>query len=287
MTTFSGKVAAVTGAGSGIGQALAVGLAQRGARLALSDVDERGLDQTAGLVKAAGAEAHATPVDVSNQLEVSDWASAVAEHYGTVHQLYNNAGIGSSILPIDKTDYATFHRVFDVNLWGVIHGTKSFLPHVIASGDGHITNISSLNGFMAQAGLGPYCASKFAVRGFTEALRSEMLLAGHRVGVSVVHPGGVKTSIAANAYAQPGADDETRREQERRAGVYREKLFTTSAEDAAAKILKGVAAGKGRILIGQATGVDRLVRLFPAAYPRILVHWERRTFGTPAPDNPR
>ena len=279
MSRAAGTVAAVTGAGSGIGQALAVGLARRGARLALSDVDEAGLSRTADLVRAAGAQVHTARVDVSDQLEVAGWAGAVAGHYGVVHQIYNNAGIASTALPIDTTDYATFRRVLDVNLWGVIHGTKEFLPHVIDSGDGHVTNISSLNGFMAQPGLGPYCASKFAVRGLTEALRAEMLVAGHRVAVSVVHPGGVRTNITDGAYEQSDLDADTLEDQERRAEVYRRKLLVIPPEQAAEVILKGVAAKRSRILIGQAKGVDRLVRLLPGSYPQIVARWERRMFG--------
>jgi NAD(P)-dependent dehydrogenase (short-subunit alcohol dehydrogenase family) len=277
----SGKVAAVSGAGSGIGRALAVGLAQRGARLSLSDVDRTGLEETAQLVRSAGADVHTAVVDVSDQPAVADWATGAVERYGVVHQVYNNAGIGSSSLSIEKTAYETFQRVLDINLWGVIHGTKEFLPHVIASGDGHVVNISSLNGIMGQAGLGPYCASKFAVRGLTETLRAEMFVAGHPVSVTVVHPGGVKTNIASTAYAQPGLDEASQREQERRSQVYGDKLFKATATDAAEVILRGVAAKRGRVLIGQATGVDRLVRLLPASYPRVVALWEKRTFAAP------
>ena len=162
---------AVTGAGSGIGRALAVELARRGARLAISDVDPDGLAATAA---AIGGEVHETVVDVADRDAVEAWAAAVAEHHGVVHQIYNNAGIAFS-RPVLESEYEDYEQVLGVNLWGVIHGTKAFLPHVIASGDGHVTSISSVNGFFAQSRMSHYCASKFAVRGFSESLRSEML----------------------------------------------------------------------------------------------------------------
>jgi NAD(P)-dependent dehydrogenase (short-subunit alcohol dehydrogenase family) len=166
MSAFAGRVAVVTGAGSGIGRALALGLARRGARLALCDVDEAGLAETARAAGALGAEVHTARVDVGLRGAVHAYADAVASRFGAVNQVYNNAGIAFS-RPVLDSEYADYERVFAVNLWGVIHGTKAFLPHLIASGDGHVTNISSLNGYMAQADMSHYCTTKFAVRGFT------------------------------------------------------------------------------------------------------------------------
>ncbi|MET0929435.1 MAG: SDR family NAD(P)-dependent oxidoreductase [Aeromicrobium sp.] len=278
MSAFVGRVAAVTGAGSGIGRAVATGLARRGARLALSDVDPAGLAETKRLVEALGADVHTAVVDVADRSGVATWAAEVAGHHGVVHQLYNNAGIGSPGLPVVETGYEAFERVLDVNLWGVIHGTKEFVPHIIASGDGHVTTISSLNGIMAQPDLGPYCTSKFAVRGFSEVLQAEMAAAGHRVGVTTVYPGGVKTNIASRSED----DDSTplTAAEQRRMDVYNEKLFKTTADEAATAILDGVAKGRSRVLIGQARGVDRLVRVVPGSYGRLVAHWAKRTFGT-------
>lgn len=281
MSLIHDKVAVVTGAGSGIGRALAVGLAGRGARLALSDIDEDGLAQTAQRVRAAGVEVHTAPLDVGDRAAVGAYAQAVAEHYGVVHQLYNNAGVGDLATPLVETDYAMFDRVLGVNLWGVIHGTKEFLPHLIASGDGHVVNVSSLNGFMGQAYMTPYCASKFAVRGFTEALRAEMRAGRRPVVVTVVHPGGVQTNISNAALAASGELPPAERERaERRTQVYNETLFRTPPAKAATIILDGVEAGKERILVGRdAQAVDAVVRLFPAVYSRAVAWWERRTFG--------
>ncbi len=276
MTYFTGKVAVVTGAGSGIGRALALGLAGRGARLAIADVDEPGLDATAAALRSNGAEVHSARLDVSDRSAVAGFAADVVSRFGVVHQVFNNAGITGGSQTILDMDYSVIERVLDVNLWGVIHGTKEFLPHIIASGDGHVVNISSLNGIMAQPRLGAYVASKFAVRGFTETLRTEMIAAGFPVAVTVVHPGGVKTNITRSGM-EPGR--ELSAEEQRRRDVYEKKLFTTSADDAARIILEGVSRKKGRVLIGQATGIDRLVRFNPEGYPRTVVAWSKRTFG--------
>jgi NAD(P)-dependent dehydrogenase (short-subunit alcohol dehydrogenase family)/pimeloyl-ACP methyl ester carboxylesterase len=274
----SGKVAVVTGAGSGIGRALAIELARRGARLALSDVDELGLAETADQVKALGAEIHTARVDVADRAAVVAYAEAVAAHFGVVHQVYNNAGIAGAGGTVLETDWAMYDRVLSVNLFGVIHGTKAFLPHLIASGDGHVVNVSSLNGFLAQPSLSAYCTSKFGVRGFTEALRGEMVLEGHPVQVSVVHPGGVRTNIAAAALAEARAQGrEVTPEQEARHRLYDEKLLRMPPERAAQIILDGVEAGRPRILVGRdAQAVDRLVRLLPARYPALGAWAARR-----------
>jgi NAD(P)-dependent dehydrogenase (short-subunit alcohol dehydrogenase family) len=195
--SLQGKVCAVTGAGSGIGRALATGLARRGARLAISDVDGVGLTETERQVQALGVDVHVAKVDVSARTEVAGWAEEVVQHYGVVHQLYNNAGIGTAALPLADVPYDDMHRVIDVNMWGVVHGCKEFLPHLVASGQGHLVNISSLNGIMAQPSGAAYCMSKFAVRALSEGLRAELLRDRVPVKVTVVHPGGVKTAIGA------------------------------------------------------------------------------------------
>jgi NAD(P)-dependent dehydrogenase (short-subunit alcohol dehydrogenase family)/pimeloyl-ACP methyl ester carboxylesterase len=279
--SLHGKVAAVTGAGSGIGRALAVELARRGARLALSDVDELGLAETADQVKPLGTEVHTARVDVSDRAAVEAWAATVAEHFGVVHQVYNNAGISGGGRSVLDADWETYERTLAVNLFGVIHGSKAFLPHLIASGDGHVVNVSSLNGFYAQPTLSAYCASKFGVRGFTEALRTEMVVGRHPVQVSVVHPGGVKTGIASATLEEARArGEEPTAEQLVRTRLYEEKLLTLPAEDAARMVVDGVEAGRPRILVGtDARSVDRLVRLLPARYPLLSAWFERKVFG--------
>ncbi|HTJ36803.1 MAG TPA: SDR family NAD(P)-dependent oxidoreductase [Dactylosporangium sp.] len=282
MNPLQGKVAVVTGAGGGIGRELALGLARRGARLALADVHDAPLAETAELVRGLGAEAHTARVDVADRSAVEAFADEVAGVFGVVHQVYNNAGIAGAGGTVLESDWAVYDRVLSVNLYGVIHGTKAFLPHLIASGDGHVVNVSSLNGIMAQAELSAYCASKFAVRGFTETLRGEMLLAGHRVRVTVVHPGGVRTGIASAALEEARrAGAEVTPEQEARVRLYNEKLLKMPAARAAEIILTGVARGRSRILVGgDARLVDAVVRLLPARYPSLAARFSARLTRT-------
>src|SRR5271163_699170 len=205
MEGFAGKVAAVTGAGSGIGQALAVELARSGAALAISDVDTEGLAATEEQLKAIGAPVRTDRLDVTEREAFQIYADQINEHFGKVNQIYNNAGIAFTG-DIEVSQFKDIERVMDVDFWGVVNGTKAFLPHLIASGDGHVINVSSVFGLLSVPGQGAYNSAKFAVRGFTEALRQEMALAGHPVGVTTVHPGGIKTAIARNATAAAGVD---------------------------------------------------------------------------------
>lgn len=279
MSAVSGKVAVVTGAGSGIGRALALELAARGARgLALSDVNEAGLEETAKLVGQRGsAEVLTAKLDVSDREAVEAHAAAVVERFGKVHQLYNNAGIAFSRTVLEST-YEDYERVFGVNLWGVLHGTKAFLPHLIASGDGHVINISSLNGIFAQGEMSHYVSTKFAVRGFTETLRIEMLQAGHRVGVTVVHPGGIKTNIANSALESAKALGlPTTEKDERRRETYNKKLLKMDPAQAAKIVVGGVEKDKPRVLVGNdAKAVDKLVRLLPARAPKLAVLFDKQ-----------
>ena len=272
------KVAVVTGAGSGIGRALALELARRGARLALCDVNDAGLAETADLAKNLGAEVHTAHLDVADRAAVEAYAAQVAEHFGVVHQVYNNAGVAGGGRSVLEAEWDVYDRVLAINLMGVIQGTKSFLPHLIASGDGHVINISSLNGYLAQPGLSAYCASKFGVRGFTESLRTEMIQAGHPVQATVVHPGGVSTNIASAELETARAEGkELTAEQVARARTYNEKLLKLPAEQAARIIVDGVEAGSPRIRVGNdAKIIDLIVRLLPTQAPKLAVAFERR-----------
>lgn len=279
MSKVEGKVCVVTGAGSGIGRALAVELARRGAKgVAISDVDESSVQETATLIGSSnGLDVHSSRLDVSDRGAFVNYAASVADHFGVVHQVYNNAGIADSE-PVDQFDYDRYERVLNINLWGVIYGTKEFLPHLIASGDGHIVNLSSLNGIMAQAGLSAYCASKFGVRGFTESVALDLEEAGHPVRATVIHPGGVKTGIASSALAwakQSGR--EVTAEQEERANFYNEKLLKMDPARAAEIIVNGVEANKPRILVGSdAKLLDAVVRIAPRRWPAFFALLHRR-----------
>ncbi|EME65330.1 short chain dehydrogenase [Rhodococcus ruber BKS 20-38] len=264
MSEFAGKVAVITGAGSGIGRALALELARRGARLALSDVDTVGLEETARRARDLGAEVKADHLDVTQREAVLDYAEAVAAHFGQVNQIYNNAGIAYHG-EFERSEFKDIERIMDVDFWGVVNGTKAFLPHVVASGDGHVVNVSSLFGLLSIPGQSAYNSAKFAVRGFTESLRQEMLIAGHPVKVSCVHPGGIKTAIARNA-AVPAGDD-----QESFAQFFDRKLARTSPEDAARTIVEGVRKGRPRILVGaDAKFLDAWVRAVGPSYQRVV-----------------
>jgi NADP-dependent 3-hydroxy acid dehydrogenase YdfG len=270
MSEFGGRVAVVTGAGSGIGRALALALAQRGARIALSDVDEAGLAETARLI---GAGHRADPLDVTDRAAVLAYADEVATAFSGVNQVYNNAGVAfaGNVL---TSSFADIERVVDIDFWGVVNGTKAFLPHLIASGDGHVVNISSVFGILSVPGQSAYNAAKFAVRGFTESLRQEMLLSGHAVRVTCVHPGGIKTNIARNAARSAEyADREALERFERRA-------LRMAPSDAARVILAGVARNRARVLVGaDAKALDLLVRLTGSGYQQVVARLSRRTLS--------
>src|ERR1700744_5630377 len=205
MDGFAGKVAAVTGAGSGIGRALALELGRSGASLAISDVDVDGLTQTEEQLKAIGAPVRSDRLDVTEREAFQVYADQTNEHYGKVNQIYNNAGI-AYIGDVDISQFKDIEKVMDVDFWGVVYGTKAFLPHLIASGDGHVINISSALGLFSAPGQAAYVSATFAGRGFTESLFQEMARAGHPVRVTTVPPGGIKTAFARNAAAVEGLD---------------------------------------------------------------------------------
>ncbi|HYB80281.1 MAG TPA: SDR family NAD(P)-dependent oxidoreductase [Mycobacterium sp.] len=264
MQGFAGKVAVVTGAGSGIGQALAVELGRSGAKLAISDVDTEGLAQTEERLKAIGAPVKADRLDVTEREAFLAYADAVNEHFGKVNQIYNNAGIAFTG-DVEVSQFKDIERVMDVDFWGVVNGTKAFLPHLIASGDGHVINISSVFGLFAVPGQAAYCSAKFAVRGFTETLRQEMAAAGHPVAVTTVHPGGIKTAIARNATAAEGLD------QGELANLFDKRLAKTSPQRAAQIILDAVRRKKARVLVGaDAKVLDIVVRLTASGYQQLF-----------------
>jgi short-subunit dehydrogenase len=265
MRAFDGKVVVVTGAGSGIGRELALNLAARGAVLALCDKDEVGLLETAERCAARHArEVHTDKLDVSDRAAVADYAAAVAKEHRRVNAVFNNAGVALHG-DFEETPYEELERVMAVNFWGVVHGSKEFLPHLISSGDGHLVNISSLFGLIGMPGQSAYNASKFAVRGFTEALRMEMLVAKHPVQVTCVHPGGIKTAIARNARTTASHDPQ------RVARTFDQRLAKTTAEAAASQIVAGVLRNKPRVVVGRdAKVLDAGVRLVGPRYQSVV-----------------
>jgi NAD(P)-dependent dehydrogenase (short-subunit alcohol dehydrogenase family) len=271
--TLADKVVVITGAASGIGRALAFDVARRGALLAISDVDEDGLAETVDLVKAAGAlEVRSDRLDVADRAAFTAYAAAVAEHFGRVNVVVNNAGVALAG-DVKDLEYADMDWIIGIDLWGVVHGTKEFLPHLIASGDGHLVTMSSLFGLVSMPGQSMYNAAKYAVRGFSEALREELLMAGHPVGVTVVHPGGIRTAIARNARTATSEDhDETAR-------YFDQKLARTEPEDAARVIVeKGILGGKARLLVGvDAHVIHHLARLTGSRYQDLVAAVAKRT----------
>jgi short-subunit dehydrogenase len=267
---FCGKVCVITGAGSGIGRALAENLARRGAKLALSDIGSEGLAETVRRCEAAGAQVRSDRLDVAEREAVLRYADAVKEHFGVVHQIYNNAGIAFHGEVID-CQFKDIEHIMDVDFWGVVNGTKAFLPYLIESGAGHVINVSSLFGLIAVPGQSAYNAAKFAVRGFTESLRQEMLVHKHPVRVTCVHPGGIKTAVARNATYAEGLDAK------KLAAYFDSKLALHTPEMAAQMITEAVAKGHGRVLIGwEAKALDLLVRTTGSYYQRIATVLNRR-----------
>ena len=264
MEGFAGKVAAVTGAGSGIGQALAVELGRSGATLAISDVDLDGLAQTEERLRAIGVPVRADRLDVTEREAFQAYADQINEHFGKVNQIYNNAGIAFTG-DIEVSQFKDIERVMDVDFWGVVNGTKAFLPHLIASGDGHIVNVSSLFGLMSMPGQAAYNSAKFAVRGFTEALRQELVLNRDPVKVTSVHPGGIKTAIARNGLTAEGVDPEAQYR------FFDKRLASTTPQRAAEIILEAVRKNKARVLVGQdAVVLDLIVRITGSGYQRLF-----------------
>ncbi|HEX8487818.1 MAG TPA: SDR family NAD(P)-dependent oxidoreductase [Propionibacteriaceae bacterium] len=270
---FTGRVAVVTGAGSGIGRALALQLAAAGARLALSDVDEAGLSQTCSAARARGATVRSDRLDVTDRAGVFGYADSVAAALGGVDVVVNNAGVLHVGMVLDS-DITDLERVMDVNFWGVVHGSTAFLPHLIASGRGNLVNLSSLFGLVPVPTQSAYVAAKHAVHGFTESLRIELRLAGHPVAVTCVHPGGVDTPIARRATRSPDAPRPSAR-----------SALRMPPDKAAATILRGVARDRARVLVGRdAAAVHLLSRLSLSAWPRLVALAYRKEAAVRDPD---
>lgn len=267
MKNFNNKVAAITGAGSGIGQQLAVLLAKQGCHLALSDVNEQGLLKTLELIKDTGVRATLDKVNVANLEEVRAWAEKVQQDHGSINMIFNNAGValGSTV---EGASYDELEWIVGINFWGVVYGTKEFLPRIKKTGDGHVVNISSLFGLTAQPTQSAYNATKFAVRGFTESLRQELDIENCGVSALCVHPGGIRTNIA-NAAKMNDSLRALGMSPEKSARSFN-KLLRCPPEEAARQILEAVQKDKRRLLIGNdAKAIDLIQRILPTGYQKV------------------
>jgi short-subunit dehydrogenase len=268
MTAIRGSAAALTGAASGIGRALALELATRGCDLALADRDEAGLKAVAAEVAKLGCRRITTHrVELSEPGQIQDFAGAAVSSHPDLNILINNAG-AAMIGSFDEIDQDQMDWLMKVNFWGMVHTTRALLPHLARQREAHIVNLSSIFGIIAPPEQTAYAATKFAVRGFSESLRHELQSAASPVRLSVVYPGGVATNIARNAHSGSGAIDNTRRVE---ALERFENAARTSASAAALCIVGGIERNSPRILIGSdAKFVDVLQRFLPGTYWKVL-----------------
>lgn len=267
MKELRNKVAVITGAGSGIGRALALQLAEAGAQVAMNDWNAETLQETLKEIESRGSKGWASAFDVSDREAVFAFAEAVAGHFEQIDIVINNAGISLPLKSLDQCPPAEIEKILQVNLWGVIHGSQAFLPYLKQRPEAALVNLSSVFGLFGYPFQGPYNMSKFAVRAFTETLRNE--LKGGNIVISSVHPGGIKTNIARNI--------EHPDEGEHRKLIETfDRMAPTSAEAAARVIVKGIQRKKQRILIGRdARFIDLVVRMLPGTYQNVLL----RRFG--------
>jgi len=269
MTAINGSAAAVTGAASGIGRALAIELAARGCDLAIADRDEAGLAGVAAELGKSGRKVTTHRVDVSDPAQIQQFAGAATSAHPGLNIVVNNAGV-ALLGHFNEIDQAQFEWLMNINFWGVVHGTRAFLPHLATRPAAHVVNISSIFGIIAPAGQTAYCSSKFAVRGFSEALRHEFWLAKSPINLTVVHPGGIKTNIVRNMRMGTviAADNARRVESIER---FDNDFARTTAQAAAQTIIKGIEKNAPRVLIGgDAKFMDLLQRFRPGRYFTVL-----------------
>lgn len=267
---FNKKVAVVTGAASGIGEALAVRLAQRGCDLALSDVNDEGLQRVAAQVEKCGVRVTATVLDVGDHAAMVAWANGTMETFGRINLLFNNAGV-SLAANVSDSSIEEFEWVMRVNYWGVVNGTLAFLPHLKTTNDGHIANISSVFGLIGVPTQAAYASSKFAVRGFTESLRMELELDDCKVSVTSVHPGGVATNLTKSGRVNERLLDATGLNKDEYADKLTKLIQTTSAGSAAEAILRAIENNARSVIVGGDAKLISLVqRLVGDRYQKLL-----------------
>src|SRR5712672_3545608 len=268
MTAIQGSAAAVTGAASGIGRALALELAARGCDLALADRDEAGLQAVAAeIAKANPRKVTVHRVDVGELGQIQEFAVAATAAHPGLNILINNAGV-ALLGQFGEVEQAQMEWLININFWGVVHATRAFLPQLSRQSAAHIVNLSSIFGIIAPPGQTAYCAAKFAVRGFSESLRHELAMANSPVRLSVVHPGGVATNIVRSSRTGSGVTDNARRSET----IERfDQVAKTTPPIAAQRIITGIEKNQPRILIGNdARFMDLLQRFRPATYWAVL-----------------
>ncbi|MBI3382479.1 MAG: SDR family NAD(P)-dependent oxidoreductase [Aquabacterium sp.] len=276
MKNFKNKVAAITGAASGMGRTLALELARRGCHLALSDVNEVGLAETAQMASKLGVKVTTAKVNVADREAVTAWADQAAADHGKVNLVFNNAGVALGAF-LDTVSPKDFEWIMGINFWGVVWGTQAFLPHLKKAGEGHVINTSSLFGLLALPTQGTYNASKFAVRGFTEALRQELDIENCGVSATCVHPGGIRTNIARDAKMDHSITAKTGGSAQAAKDKFDKLLNTTSAESAALQILRAVEGNKRRVVVGpDAKFLDLLVRVCGSWYQPMTTFFAKK-----------
>lgn len=270
MKNLKDKVVVITGVASGIGKSLAKAFAKENCHLALNDYDEKGLLQTVKELKAITNQKIITSVfDVAKRENFEAFAKMVEGEFGQVDVVINNAGVALGRVSVEDMEYEDIEWVMNINFWGMVYGTKSFLTLLKKQSESALVNISSVFGIAGIGHQSAYCSSKFAIRGFTESLRMEAKMEFPHVTIHTVHPGGIQTNIARNSR---WVESEISKEEHEMTSEKFEKMFITTADAAAAKILKCVKKKKSKILIGKdGRQLDWLVRLMPEGYTGVLV----------------
>jgi len=262
------KVVVITGAGSGIGRASAIGFAKKGASLAISDIDQERIDETAEHLQQFDVKVHSTLLDVKDWKAWQSYRKAVIDHYGHVDVVLNNAGVTLGPYTIEDVPIEKFEWVMDINFWGMVYGTKVFLPDLRSRPSACVANISSILGLGAISNQGPYCASKFGIRGFNESLRMEAMTDFPHVNVLSIHPGGIQTRIARDA---DWGDQDVTEEHKRRQADEFEKSFINTPDYAANQIISAIENDRKRLLIGKdAKEMWRWIRWFPVSYTKMF-----------------